>query len=348
MKYHFMVYSLDMAKTLEAITAKKAQLDKLRPFPPELIKNLDEWYRVELTYTSNAIEGNTLSRVETALVVEKGITVEGKTIREHLEAVNHARAFEFIQRLAAKKRRALTNADILDIHRIILAGIDDVNAGRYRNIPVRIAGSSVVMPNPRKVHDLMQSFGEWMSENSNDHPALFAAEAHYRLVSIHPFVDGNGRTARLLMNLILMKHGYPPAIIKKEERKRYLEALEKAQLGGSEDDFYTLIEEAVDHSLDLYLEAVREAKGLPIPPKAQLVPERLLKIGEVARQAGEPAPTIRYWTQHGLLDVKEFSRGGYQLYEAAMVERAKQIRRWQNEERLTLAEIKKRVKGEKS
>src|SRR3989338_4816059 len=281
-----------MNNLLTIITQKKQQLDLAGPLPPELIKNLDEWYKVELTYTSNAIEGNTLSRAETALVIEKGITVEGKTIKEHLEAINHARSFEFIKSLTAKKREKLTESDILDIHRIILSKIDEANAGRYRSVPVRIAGSNVIMPNPLKVTELMNKFIVFINSVKEIHPVTMASKAHYKLVSIHPFVDGNGRTARLLMNLLLMQQGYPPAVIRKEDRQRYINSIEKAQLGGSLDDFFTLMEKAVERSLDIYLEGAKGTQG-------KSAAGRLLKIGELAKQTQETVPTLRFWTREG-------------------------------------------------
>ncbi len=242
---------------LSQLTTKKQELDKARPLPPELVKNLDEWFKIELTYTSNAIEGNTLSRAETALVVEKGITVEGKTLQEYLEAVNHAEALTFIKSLVGKKRTEIKQSDILDIHCLILAKIDMDNAGRYRRVPVRIAGSTVIMPNPVKVPELMEQFIDWLHSLLDLHPVTISAEAHYRLVTIHPFADGNGRTARLLMNLLLMQGGYPPAIIRKEDRSKYIDSLEKTQLGGSLEDFIELIYESEERSLDIYLEAIK-------------------------------------------------------------------------------------------
>lgn len=130
-----------MNQILQRIIAKKQQLDQYRPLPPALVKNLDDWFRVELTYTSNAIEGNTLTRQETALVVEKGLTVEGKTLREHLEAVNHANALDFIGGLVGKRRAEFGEQDVLAIHQMILQSIDNLNAGRFRTVSVRIAGS---------------------------------------------------------------------------------------------------------------------------------------------------------------------------------------------------------------
>ena len=215
----------------------KDQIDQFRPFPPALIKNLDDWFRIELTYSSNAIEGNSLTRRETAVIIEKGLTVGGKSLKEHLEATNHVKALDWIKNFISKKPGDISERDLLSIQELILKGIDDDNAGRYRNVSVRISGSTVVMPNPRKVPDLMTEFIDWLSSENKMHPVELAGEAHYRLVSIHPFVDGNGRTARLLMNLILIMMGYPPALIRKRDRLAYIGALEKAQLGGLLDDY---------------------------------------------------------------------------------------------------------------
>ena len=208
--------SLD--ELLKIIADKKKQLDALRPLPAPLVKNLQQWFAVELTYTSNALEGNTLTRNETALVVEKGITIAGKPLKDHVEAVNYTIALNFVNDLVDKKRTEISLNDILDIHRIILKSIDDEHAGVWRKIAVKIAGSNVVLPDPIKVPDLMTDFIHWLHD-VNDAPVIVAAEAHRRLLAIHPFVDGNGRTARLLMNLLLMQTVYHPAIISMEERK---------------------------------------------------------------------------------------------------------------------------------
>ena len=244
-----------MQTQLSQLSQKKAHLDQHRPLPPALVKNLDDWFRVELTYTSNAIEGNTLTRNETALVIEKGLTVGGKTLNEHLEAVNHAAAIAFIQTLAHASHTQLTLRDVLEIHRIVLQRIDDANAGKLRNIAVRIAGSSTVLPNSRKVPQLMDEFMAWLQSN-DAHPAQRAADAHLRLVTIHSFSDGNGRTARLLMNLLLLQAGYPPAIIRNEERLAYINAIEQANTANEPNAFYDIVFEAIDRSLDVYLNAL--------------------------------------------------------------------------------------------
>lgn len=245
-------------KALTRIDEKKKQLDLYRPLPPELVKNLEEYFAVECTYNSNAIEGNTLSLSETALVIERGITIGGKTVQEHLEAINHAQAINFIKDLARKKPTDITTDDILTIHKIILQKIDDRNAGVFRKIAIRVLGSNTIFPNYAKVPALMVDFMEWL-QTTNDHPAIVAALAHFKLVSIHPFVDGNGRTARLLMNLILLQHGYPLAVIKQINRSAYINAIETARTTEDFTTFYALILHAIEESLDSYLQAIAES-----------------------------------------------------------------------------------------
>jgi Fic family protein len=330
-----MLYGLCM--NYDILTHKKELLNKHRPFDSALINNLDEWFRVELTYTSNAIEGNTLTRRETALVVEKGLTVGGKSLIEHLEATNHAQALDWVKKQIQRKPQNIVENDILNIHNMILKGIDDENAGHYRSIAVRISGSSVILPNPAKVPDLMHNLQKWLKSTKKLHPVELAAEVHYRLVTIHPFVDGNGRTARLLMNMMLMMEGYPPAIIRKRDRAAYIGALEKAQLGGSKDDYFKLIKKAVDRSLNIYMKALNgETDDQSIEPK-------LMKIGELGKAVGESNSTIRHWTKEGLLTVADITDSGYQLYATDMVKRIEKINILK-EKRYSLSEIKELLK----
>lgn len=322
---------------ISKLLEKRKELDDLKPLPAAFRMNLDEWFKVELTYTSNAIEGNTLSRQETALVIEKGLTVEGKSLREHLEAVNHAEAIQFIrEHLIRKKRAEIKEKDILELHRFILSKINDSESGRYRRVPVRIAGSTVILPNPLKVPDLMTDFMKWL-HRSNDPVIQIAADAHFKFVSIHPFVDGNGRVARLLMNLILMQEDFPPALIRKEDRKAYLNALEKGQTKNHLDDYYDVIYSAIDRSLDIYLDMLKGKEGF------QSKKGKLLKIGELAKETEETVSTLRYWTQEGLLVIHSTTESGYQLYQTEMIERVKKIRLLQEKDRLTIDEIKKKI-----
>lgn len=327
-----------MDEIFEKLIKKKEELDKYRPLPPELVKNLEEWLDVELTYTSNAIEGNTLSRMETALVIEKGITVEGKSLQEHLEAINHKKALEYIRELAKKGHQFIEEKDILYIHGLILKGINDQWAGRYRQVLVRISGSNVELPDYIKVPSLMKDFMRWLQSIQGEHPVKIAVDAHYKLVSIHPWIDGNGRTSRLLMDLILIQHGYPPAIIRKEERRRYLSSIEEAQLGGSLQKFYDLMIEAEDRTLDIYLSA---ASGKTAPKK--LIEEKPLHIGQVAKAASISTSAIRYYVEQGLIAPGGHSEGGFALFGPEVIEKIKKIKRLQQEERLSIAAIKRRL-----
>jgi Fic family protein len=239
------------------IAAKKARLDALRPLSAGALENLQKSYDVELTYTSNAIEGNTLTWRETAEVIEHGITVGGKSLRDHLEAVDHYRAVRWMREMAVQ---AVPVGEIVvcELHRqIVLRSLPEI-AGIYSRHPRRIAGSPVVFPNPHKIPDLMRDFGTWLEQA----PASpwHAFEAHYRLTAIHPFGDGNGRTARLLMNLLLIRGGYPPVAVRPEDRKAYLDALERASLADDLVPFQVLMHERLDTTLGEYLALLQEAQ----------------------------------------------------------------------------------------
>lgn len=234
----------------------KRCLDSFRPFDSAQLKNIEETFDVEYTYESNRIEGNTLSLRETYLVVEKGMTVSGKPLKDHLEAVNHRDALNFMKGLAAGNQ-TLTERTVLDIHNFILSGIDWQNAGRYRTVPVRISGARHVPPNPVKVPQLMDDlFAYYDAARQTEHPVLLAANLHARLVNIHPFVDGNGRTARLVMNLILLQHGYVIANISGEpsERGAYYDALDAALVDGTATAFQRFILKTEKSGLIKYLD----------------------------------------------------------------------------------------------
>lgn len=339
------------------LTKKKQKLDRLLPLKKEVLKEIEDWLRIELTYSSNAIEGNTLTRKETAEVLEKGITavISGKPLRDQIEAINHGKAIEFVKDLAKRKKdhTEIKEEDINNIHRIILTGIDDQWAGKYRETEVFIKGSNIELPQPIKFPYLMNEFIQWLSSQKKAHPVKVAADAHYKLVSIHPYIDGNGRTARLLMNLILIINGYPMAIIKNEERIQYLDSLEKAQLKGKFNSYYYLIEVSVDRSLEAYINAASNKPILPafeknsipvVKSKREFITySELLKIGELSKETGETIHTLRYWTKMGLLKVTKYTEGGYQLYSPDAIEQTKKIRKLQKEKRLTINEIKKIV-----
>jgi len=240
----------------EELDEKKAILDSKRPLPKETLKSLEENFKLEWTYNSNAIEGNTLTLKETKVVLE-GITIGGKTMREHLEAINHKEAIEFLEELI-NDNSELSEMDIKNIHALVLKGIDDQNAGRYRTENVIISGASHIPPEsvivPEFMEKLIYRYDEWKERY---HPIIVAALLHAEFVKIHPFIDGNGRTARLLMNFEAMKNGYPPIIIKTKQRHKYYDALDKGAMIGNYTDFVKMVAKQAEEMLNLYLKLIK-------------------------------------------------------------------------------------------
>ena len=240
-----------------ALERKLAELDRLRPLSPEAVKQLGDNFEVDMTYHSNAIEGNRLSLRETWLVLRKGVTIRGKTVAEHLEATNHAEAIGLLGRMADRRAR-ITETDVLDLHAVILDKIDPRNAGLYRQRRVFIQGANIILPDWRKVPGLMMKVYSELNDRGKGTGAVTSAvKVHHETVRIHPFIDGNGRLSRLLMNLRLMRAGFPPTILRREERRSYYSALEKADKGDFR-QLAMLIAKDVDKSLDLYLGAARD------------------------------------------------------------------------------------------
>lgn len=237
------------------IDAKKLKLDQHRPLSKNTLKSLRENMLVEWTYNSNAIEGNTLTISETKVVLE-GITIGGKLLREHLEVINHKDAILFIEELV-QENKALTEWNIKNLHHLVLKNIDDEYAGKYRTENVIISGAKHRPPEHYFVNEQMeQLISQYNGAWKNLHPIEKAALLHGEFVKIHPFIDGNGRTARLLMNFALMQSGYPPTIIKVEMRPQYYDALDLAHITGDYSKFINLVAQSVEESLDLWLSVV--------------------------------------------------------------------------------------------
>jgi Fic family protein len=233
----------------------KEKLDSYRPLPPEIVSNLHEDLVVRWTYNSNAIEGNTLTLKETKVALE-GITVGGKTLREHFEATNHRDAIYFVEELL-QKNEPLSAWQIKSIHQLILKNIDDKNAGVYRRSNVIISGAEHVPPDALHVESEMARFINWCQNQASAlHPVERAARVHADFVKIHPFVDGNGRTSRLLMNLELMKDGFPPAILPVEKRLEYYETLDNAHTKNDYEPFLSLMSEIVESAFKPYWHAL--------------------------------------------------------------------------------------------
>ena len=248
--------SEDINVMLKEVDVQKEQLSALRPLPEEALKKIQDALDIEYTYESNRIEGNTLTLQETALVVNEGVTISGKSMREHLEAINHAEAISYIKDIA-KQDIEISERTIKEIHALILHGIDRENVGRYRTVPVMISGSTHMPPQPYLVEKQMEDFilRFKQMEKEKIHPVLIAAYLHDELVRIHPFIDGNGRTSRLLMNLYLLRHGYVIITLKgsNDAKVNYYKALEKSHTEQLPEDFQKLVVEAEIAALQQYL-----------------------------------------------------------------------------------------------
>lgn len=292
-----------MDKILEEIEKNKQKLQKLLENSNNK-KEMYKWLKTELAYTSNAIEGNTLTRKETELVIDDGITSTSKPLQHYIEAVNHAKAFEKIITFLDEDKNINENF-ILNIHKIILTGLDDDNAGFYRNCRVRISGSTVIMPNPIKVPDLMTDFYNWLSDNMDNEP-ITAILAHLKFVSIHPFVDGNGRCARLLMNTILLKVGFAPIVIRPTDRKKYLSVVENYQLKGNDKPYLTFMLNLLNRSLKVLITM--------LDTDIDLEQNDLLTISKYAKYKNIPISTIRYWIKTGKILPSSYTDSGYMLF----------------------------------
>ena len=245
-------FKINLDKTyFDKVDELNNKLNSKRPFSKETLKSLRNSINIEWTYNSNGIEGNTLTLRETQIVLE-GITVGGKTLREHLEAINHEKAIEYIEDLV-KEKNPVTEWNIKNIHQLVLKEIDDKNAGKYRSKNVAIMGATHTPPDHLIVPELMEKLILNYQKWNKYHPIIKAAIIHGELVKIHPFIDGNGRTSRLVMNLSLMNSGYLPVIIKKENRLEYYNALDKAHTTGDYTDFVKLVTNLEIEMINKYL-----------------------------------------------------------------------------------------------
>jgi Fic family protein len=263
-------------RLLSRLQEKKGQLDALRPLPQAAVRRLNEQLNIEWIYNSNAIEGNTLTLRETQLILEQGITIGGKSLREHFEVINHQEAIKLVESLAVKQE-PVTAFHVRQLHALVLAKIDDENVGQYREGPVRIVGATHEPPPSWELPAQMNDWAAWLGEQEGVMETVaLAAMAHHKLVAIHPFIDGNGRTARLIMNLILMRAGYPPAIIARANRQGYYRVLAQADKGTA-GSLVNFVGRAVERGLTLYLEACTLQ---PAPPAAE---EAWIPLREAAK-----------------------------------------------------------------
>lgn len=294
--------------TKKRLEEKLKRLQALRPLPKSAVKKLQEKFQIEMTYNSNAIEGNSLTLKETFLVINEGMTVKGKPLKDHLEAKDHHAALEYLYDLVDKdKKHTISETLIRNLHRIIIQETDKDWAGRYRNANVIIGGAKHTPPDALQVPLKMRGFISWLNSQKAKMDIIeLSALLHHRLVHIHPFFDGNGRTARLIMNVLLMQAGYPLVIILKNDRKKYYDALDKAD-GGNDEAFVKFIAQSLERSLDIYLKTLTPATTKQ---------ERFVPLTEVANTTPFSAKYLNLLVRQGKLEAHKEGRNWLTTKEA--------------------------------
>jgi Fic family protein len=300
-----MVLSPILTKRLEE---KLRRLNALRPLPPAAVQKLKGQFEIEMTYNSNAIEGNSLTLRETFLVLSEGVTIKGKPLRDHLEATNHKEALDFLYDLVGHgKKTTFSEHLIKSLHQLVTQNIEREWAGRYRNAPVRITGTPHQPPDALEVPHLMGNLIRWVGDRQQKmHPVELAAMLHHKFVHIHPFFDGNGRTARLVMNVLLLQKGYPLVIIQKVDRKRYYRVLQEAD-GENYKPLVEFISKAVERSLDIYLNMLTPASKKK---------EKLISFTEAAKHSRYSAKYLNLLANKGLLEAHKEGRNWLTTKEA--------------------------------
>lgn len=295
-------------KIKKRIEDKVKLLNSFRPLPTAIVEKLKEQFSIEMTYNSNAIEGNSLTLKETYLVISEGITIKGKPLKDHIEAKNHKEALDYLYGLAVKEKNdVITEKLIRSVNQIVLKNTDDEWSGRYRNSSVVISGSEHKPPEAMTVPGLMEDLTRWIKKNYKSYAVVdLAGIIHHKIVYIHPFFDGNGRTARLIMNIVLMQAGYPLAVVLKNDRKKYYNVLSKADKG----DYKPLIKfiaQAVERTLDIYLKILTPT-GKP--------KEKFVTLSQLAKGTKFSEKYLNLLAREGKLDAHKEGRNWLSSREA--------------------------------
>jgi len=288
------------------IEDKLKELNKMRPLPVPAIEKLKEQLQIEMTYNSNAIEGNSLTLRETFLVINEGITIKGKSLKDHLEAKDHKEALDYLYDLVEKdKKHTISEQFIRNLHKLVVQDIDKEWAGKYRNSNVAIVGAKHVPPEAFEVSIKMEELLKWIRKNYKKmHIIELAALVHHKITYIHPFFDGNGRVARLIMNLLLMQKKYPLAVILKNDRKKYYQLLSKADKKDLS-PFVSFIAQAVERSLNIYLKTFSLEKK-----------EKFLSLSEITKETPYSAKYLNLLIRQGKLEAYKQGRNWLTTKEA--------------------------------
>ncbi|MBR4126170.1 MAG: MerR family transcriptional regulator [Alphaproteobacteria bacterium] len=319
------------------LNTKKSELDKQPALSADILEELRKKIELELAYVGGCFDGSSLTCKETAAILYEDKAVEKHSLTEHIQVLNAAKAFEMISSLARKVNHQMDDADVREIHRLVVRNLDDNNGGMYRGFPLKFQVGTHDLPNSVRVQRMMNDFGMWLFAAGTLHPAAIAAEAHLKLMSIQPFGKGNACVARSLMNLILMRHGYPPVLFSRREKAEYWNTLEKAIFNNDREGYDKLICRAVNRSLEMYLKAAQTSTVEDVEQDPYF-----LRIGQLAKECGERVSTIRYWTSLGLLETAGKTSADYTLYSSDILPRIKQLKELK-EQRYTLDEIRTKL-----
>lgn len=287
-------------KIKNRLEKKLKLLNSYRPLSRSAVQKIKEQFGIEMTYNSNAIEGNSLTLKETFLVVNEGITIKGKPLKDHLEAKSHQWALDYLYELVSKnKKNTISERTIRMFHQIVIQDTDKEWAGKYRNSLVLIGGTDLKLPEAVEVPKLMSNLIKWISKNENKvYPIELASIVHHRLVAIHPFFDGNGRTSRLMMNVILMQAGFPLSVILKNDRNKYYNVLNKADKGDLV-PFVRFVAQSVERSLNIYLKV--------LTPKDKSK-EDYISLGKLSKTSNFSSKYLNLLARNGKLEAHKEGR----------------------------------------
>lgn len=316
----------------KTIEEKKLEIDSAKPLPATIKKSIDDFFKVEVAHTFAALDGNTLTRIESLLAIEQGMTTKGKTISEHLEVINTANAYDFIRRTAEIGPKMPFLPLLIQIFNILVDKLNEDQKGRFRSIPVRLKGITYEAPESSEVQSLLEDLATKVATLTDAKAPYLAALVHGEIIRISPFQIANERVARLVAVYLLLERGYAPVIIPLSKRQDYLESLETLLTSGKNELHNKIMVSACEKGIDEYLKFIK-SDGMTVRPA------KLMKIGELARATGETIATIRHYAMQSLLTIKEHTPGGYMLFSETMVERVREIRGMQRRG-LSLSEIK--------
>ena len=324
--------------SFEELSVKKNQLESVLPFPPDVLDGLRRELDLEVASVGICFDGGSLTRRETELVLFQDKVVPDHSLKEHIQVLNMSNAFRMIfEQTLQHTARPFDENDIKNLHRVIVRELDDANGGMYRGFSMTFPFGDLDLPEPVAVHRKMDEIGMWLFSVRTLHPVAVAADVHLRLMAVHPFAMGNGAVARMMMNMILMRSGYPPILFSRREKNEYWQTLKAAVYDNDRSGYDKLVYRAVNRGLDLYLKSGRMKKV-----EIANTEPYFLRIGQLAKETGERVSTLRYWTSLGILSPVGKTSADYMIFSSDVLETVRRLKELK-EKRLTLEEIKREL-----